>query len=193
MTTSLSRPIRAAAIALVFMCGVPIGARPAAVAAGAAAPQAAVSTLPERLTDEEFWSLVTDISEPDGYFRIVDNFTSNEPEVARIFTMLRDKGVAGGVYIGVGPEQNLTYIAAIRPAMAFVVDIRRQAVMQHLLFKAVFELAADRRISSRCCSRNRGPRTSTRPHRFSASGAPTGPYGPTANWPRTTLPASWTA
>jgi hypothetical protein len=144
MTTSLSRPIRAAAIALVFMCGVPIGARPAAVAAGAAAPQAAVSTLPERLTDEEFWSLVTDISEPDGYFRIVDNFTSNEPEVARIFTMLRDKGVAGGVYIGVGPEQNLTYIAAIRPAMAFVVDIRRQAVMQHLLFKAVFELAADR-------------------------------------------------
>ena len=26
--------------------------------------------------------------------------------------------VAGGVYLGVGPEQNLTYIAAIRPAMA---------------------------------------------------------------------------
>ena len=58
--------------------------------------------------------------------------------------MLRERGVAGGVYLGVGPEQNLTYIAAIRPAMAFVVDIRRQAVMQHLMFKAVFELAKDR-------------------------------------------------
>jgi hypothetical protein len=52
--------------------------------------------------------------------------------------------VKGGVYLGVGPEQNLSYIAAIRPAMAFVIDIRRQAVMQHLMFKAVFELSADR-------------------------------------------------
>ena len=48
------------------------------------------------------------------------------------------------MYLGVGPEQNLTYIAAIRPAMAFIVDIRRQAVMQHLMFKAVFELSKDR-------------------------------------------------
>src|SRR6185436_295294 len=85
-----------------------------------------------------------EISEPGGAFRIADNFTSNEAEVGRVFTMLRNKGIAGGVYLGVGPEQNLTYIAAIRPAMAFVVDIRRQAVMQHLLFKAAFELAADR-------------------------------------------------
>ena len=45
--------------------------------------------------------------------------------------MLRETGVQGGVYLGVGPEQNLTYIAAIHPAMAFIVDIRRQAVMQH--------------------------------------------------------------
>ena len=43
---------------------------------------------------------------------------------------------SGGVYMGVGPEQNFSYIAAIRPAMAFIVDIRRQAVMQHLMFKA---------------------------------------------------------
>src|SRR5262249_30075768 len=88
--------------------------------------------------------LIADISEPGGSFRLADNFTSNEPEVGRVFTMLREKGIAGGVYLGVGPEQNLTYIAAIRPAMAFVVDIRRQAVMQHLVFKAIFELATDR-------------------------------------------------
>jgi hypothetical protein len=34
--------------------------------------------------------------------------------------------------MGVGPEQNFTYIASIRPQMVFIVDIRRQAVMQHL-------------------------------------------------------------
>jgi hypothetical protein len=46
--------------------------------------------------------------------------------------------------VGVGPEQNFSYIAAIRSAMAFVIDIRRQAVMQHLMFKAMFELSKDR-------------------------------------------------
>jgi hypothetical protein len=102
------------------------------------------AALPERLSDVEFWALVSRISEPDGFFRLTDNFTSNEPEVGRVFTMLREKPVAGGVFLGVGPEQNLTYIAAIHPAMAFIVDIRRQAVMQHMLFKAIFELATDR-------------------------------------------------
>ena len=109
-----------------------------AVVANAGAAQ------PTRLSDAEFWKLVTDISEPGGYFRITDNFTSNEREVGQLFSMLRSSGVAGGVYMGVGPEQNFTYIASIRPKMAFVVDIRRQAVMQHLMSKAMFELSKDR-------------------------------------------------
>src|SRR5262249_36858140 len=50
----------------------------------------------------------------------------------------------GGVYMGVGPEQNFSYIASIKPAMAFIVDIRRQAVMQHLMYKAMFEMSKDR-------------------------------------------------
>jgi hypothetical protein len=100
--------------------------------------------LPTRLTDAEFWKLQADISEPGGYFQIRDNFTSNEMEVGALFTMLRESNVAGDVYMGVGPEQNFTYIASIRPRMAFIVDIRRQAVVQHLLFKAFFELAKDR-------------------------------------------------
>jgi hypothetical protein len=96
------------------------------------------------LSDTEFWDLVSAISEPDGYFRIVDNFTSNEREIGTLFGMLQSRGTSGGVYMGVGPEQNLTYIAAIRPQMAFIVDIRRQAVMQHLMFKAIFELSPER-------------------------------------------------
>jgi hypothetical protein len=87
---------------------------------------------------------VDSIPEPGGQFRIADNFTSNEREIGQLYTMLRDRGTRGGVYMGVGPEQNFTYIAAIRPQMAFIVDIRRQAVMQHLMFKAIFEMAADR-------------------------------------------------
>ena len=100
--------------------------------------------LPARIPDADFWALVTDVSEPGGFFRITDNFTSNENEVGRMFEQLRQRQVTGGVYLGVGPEQNFSYIAAVQPEMAFIVDIRRQAVMQHLMFKAMFELARDR-------------------------------------------------
>jgi hypothetical protein len=105
---------------------------------------AAVSTLPAKLADADYWKLVTDMSEPGGYFRIVDNFTSNEMEVGQLFTMIRQQKVSGGVFLGVGPEQNLSYIAAIRPQMAFLFDIRHQALLQHQMFKAIFELSPDR-------------------------------------------------
>jgi hypothetical protein len=102
------------------------------------------SSLPAKLSDADFWKLASDISEPGGYFRIADNFTSNENEVGRMFTMLRERKVTGGVYLGVGPEQNFSYIAATQPDMAFIIDIRRQAVIQHLMFKAMFEMSKDR-------------------------------------------------
>ena len=112
--------------------------------ATATATASTAATLPDRLSDADFWKLLNDISEPGGYFQIEDNYTSNEPEIGQLFNMIRDKRVSGGVYMGVGPEQNLTYIAAIRPQMAFICDIRRQAVMQHLMFKAMFYLSKDR-------------------------------------------------
>jgi len=146
MTNARWKPFRVAAfstaIALMWLAVAVKTATPA-TAASPARPMGAVA-LPDRLSDAEFWKLASDISEPGGYFRITDNFTSNEPEVGEVFALLRERGVEGGVYIGVGPEQNFSYIAAVRPAMAFVIDIRRQAVIQHLLYKAVFELAADR-------------------------------------------------
>jgi hypothetical protein len=46
--------------------------------------------------------------------------------------------------MGVGPEQNFTYIGALRPRIAFIVDIRRQNLLQHLWYKAVYELSDDR-------------------------------------------------
>ena len=120
-------------------CAKPTATPPAPVASLPAAPATVLATppargIPERLTDAAFWQLQSDVSEPGGYFRIEDNYTSNEMEVGELFTMLRDRHVAGDVYLGVGPEQNFTYIAAVRPRLAFVIDIRRQAAMQHFLF-----------------------------------------------------------
>jgi hypothetical protein len=111
------------ALALVLAAGSPLNA----------GGQTLTAALPDSLTDAEFWELLSAISEPGGYFRITDNYTSNEREIGRIYGMLRARRTSGDVYVGVGPEQNFTYIAAIRPRMAFVVDIRRQAVVQHLM------------------------------------------------------------
>jgi hypothetical protein len=127
-------------------CGhaTPVSTAAAPAVAPAQAPAAPANAMPERLNDKEYWALEQEISEPGGYFQIRDNFTSNEMEIGQLFTMLRETHVSGDVYMGVGPEQNFTYIAAVRPRMAFVVDIRRQAVVQHLMFKAMFEMAKDR-------------------------------------------------
>ena len=60
------------------------------------------------------------------------------------------------MYLGVGPEQNFTYITAVRPRMAFILDIRRGNLQEHLLYKALFELSADRaEFLSRLFSRPR--------------------------------------
>ncbi|HYN08178.1 MAG TPA: hypothetical protein VES67_12370 [Vicinamibacterales bacterium] len=99
--------------------------------------------LPERLTDQEFWRLSEDLSEPNGYFRS-DNLLSNEQVFARILPELVTRAKPGGVYLGVGPEQNFTYITAIKPKMAFIIDIRRGNLHLQLMYKALFELSADR-------------------------------------------------
>ena len=99
------------------------------------------STLPPALTDNEFWSLSETLSEPAGSFSVSDNIVSNEPLFAESVRRLRS---SNGVYIGVGPEQNFSYIARVQPTMAFIVDIRRENRNLHLFYKALFELSTDR-------------------------------------------------
>ena len=118
----------------------------AALAAGSvwsAAPRAAVTSLPDRLSDRDFWALSTSFSEDGGQFHS-DNFVSNEGRFQVVIPDLVRRVKTGGVYIGVGPEQNFTYIAAVRPAMVFIVDIRRGNLHEHLLYKALFEMSANR-------------------------------------------------
>lgn len=103
----------------------------------------AAADLPSRLTDQEFWRLTEDLSEPNGFFQS-DNLLSNEPWFSRILPPLVAQTKPGGVYLGVGPEQNFTYIAAIRPRIAIITDIRRGNLHLQLMYKALFELSADR-------------------------------------------------
>jgi hypothetical protein len=94
----------------------------------------------ERLTPTEFSNMIRDVSEEGGYF-FSDNLISNETPYLTVVDKLRQLGATGGAYIGVGPEQNFTYIAKVRPRIAFIIDIRRQAVIQHLMYKALFHLS----------------------------------------------------
>jgi hypothetical protein len=99
--------------------------------------------LPSALTNQEFWKLATDFSEPDGTFHS-ENLVSNEARFQSIVPNLVKAATAGRAYVGVGSEQNFTYIAATKPAVAFIVDIRRGNLDLHLLYKAFFELSVDR-------------------------------------------------
>lgn len=95
----------------------------------------------EPLPDPEFWALLQELSEPPRVFSLSENLVSNEREFVDIARSFRPQG---GVYIGVGPEQNFSYIAALQPALAFIVDIRRENRNLHLFYKAIFELSSDR-------------------------------------------------
>jgi hypothetical protein len=107
------------------------------------------------MSDQQFWSLVEELSEPAGTFTLSENLVSNEPKLVENLRWLRG---TGGVYIGVGPEQNFSYIAGLRPRMAFIVDIRRENRNLHLLYKALFAQSSDRvDFVSRLFSRTRPP------------------------------------
>jgi hypothetical protein len=103
----------------------------------------AAQALPARLTDQEFWKVVSDLSEADGSFRS-DNLLSNEVWLQYVIPDLLKTARPNRVYMGVGPEQNFTYMSALKPAMAFIVDVRRGNLDLHLVYKALFELSADR-------------------------------------------------
>ncbi len=106
----------------------------------------AQATLPDRLSDQELWSFSQNASEAGGYFRgeNITNLTSNELWFEYVIPDLVAKTRPGNVYLGVGPEQNYTYMVATRPRFAVIFDIRRGNLDLQLMYKALFELAKDR-------------------------------------------------
>ncbi|MEE2709019.1 MAG: hypothetical protein VYA69_05440 [Gemmatimonadota bacterium] len=101
------------------------------------------SRLDGGVSKQEFTRLINDISEPNGFFDS-DNYISNETDYPHILPEMDKIGIKGGVYIGVGPDQNYSYIARIRPSYAFIIDLRRGNLIQHLLYKVILKMAESR-------------------------------------------------
>jgi hypothetical protein len=143
----MTRLRRQAVLALVCVCA-SVAAFGAAqdtpsLRRGALTPAALQRSVPPRITDAAFWTMVQELSEEGGSFPS-NNFVSNETEFQTVIPRLTAAVKPRGVYVGVGPDQNFTYITALRPAIAFIVDIRRQNAMHHLLYKALMELSPTR-------------------------------------------------
>lgn len=122
-----------AAAGLLFVSG-------AGLARGVATRAVQVVTVRD---DTSFAGTVARLSEAPGYFDS-DNLISNETSYLHAVSHLRAGRVTGGAYIGVGPDQSFSYIAAIRPSVAFMIDIRRDNLLMHLMFKALFQRSANR-------------------------------------------------
>ena len=124
--------VRRTASALLIAVVVALPARPARA-----------QQIPDHLDDATFWRMMNEMSEPWGVFRS-ENFVSNETSYQWIIPELQRTVPAGRVYLGVAPDQNFTYIVATRPSIAFIVDIRHQNAMQHLMYKALMETSKTR-------------------------------------------------
>jgi hypothetical protein len=123
---------------------VPVADTPRVVSGPPAVPSSLVSPVASAASAESTYGrLHLRLSEPAGYFPS-DNVVSNETSYLHVLDAIRREGVKGGAYIGVGPDQNFSYIAAIKPQVAFMFDIRRDAMIEHQLFKAVFAMSRNR-------------------------------------------------
>ena len=69
---------------------------------------------------------------------------SNELGYQNVVLCLHKYINPGGIYIGVGADQNYTYAAVTRPSFVFIIDNRKENQLLHYLFKACFELAPSR-------------------------------------------------
>lgn len=103
----------------------------------------AADTIPAAIADAEFWKMVSDYSEPGDTFDF-PMFMSNEVTFQTVLPDLLKRVSPGGVYLGVAPEQNFTYIAALKPKIAFIIDIRRENMLEMLMYKALFEMSSNR-------------------------------------------------
>src|SRR5262245_61908391 len=106
-------------------------------------PFGTADAVPVELTDEIFRRMIQEFSEPGGHF-MYENYLSNERSYQDPIPSIIKVAKPGGVYLGVGPEQNFTYVAALRPALAFIIDIRRQNMLELLMYKALFRMATNR-------------------------------------------------
>src|SRR5438105_4723734 len=134
----IPRPFRNPALSIGMALVLVIGA--SIIPWSAEQPQAAAGV---PVSIEQLGRYIDDWSEPEGYFDS-DNFISNETSYLHVIDDLHSRVRPGGIYLGVGPDQNFSYIVHTRPALAIITDIRRQNMLEHLFFKALFAMAGNR-------------------------------------------------
>src|SRR6188508_1371185 len=139
----MSRRLLLIVVLLAGLAGESITPRYHSQQAPSVTPSGAGTLAARGLSPDAFARLSRELSEPGGYFD-TDNLISNEASYLHVLGKLRKLSVQGGAYIGVGPDQNFSYIAQIRPQIVYIVDIRRDNLLQHLLFKALFSLSRNR-------------------------------------------------
>lgn len=96
-----------------------------------------------QISDAEFQNISLRLSERSGFFG-TDNLVSNETSFLHVKQDIEDFAEPGKAYVGVGPDQNFTYIAASQPSIAFIIDIRRDNLIHHLYYKGLFLNARNR-------------------------------------------------
>lgn len=90
------------------------------------------------VSDRDLEDLSLHLSGEPGYFN-TDNLISNESSYLQILPRLAEISKPGQVYLGVGPDQNFTYVSHVRPSLAIIIDVRRDNLLLHLLLKELIE------------------------------------------------------
>ncbi len=74
----------------------------------------------------------------------LDCFVSSEVGYNEVLARCQPvSATPNGAYLGVGPDQNYTYIGALRPRLAVILDARLDNLLEHLVFKLAFSQARD--------------------------------------------------
>ena len=142
----------------------PLKTPPIAPASASSKPADSVAAL---MTDRALGALISSISEQTGEFPS-DNFVSNETSYLDVVPVLGRASLQGRAYVGVGPEQNLTYALVMQPAVAYIVDIRRQNMLELMAIRAAME-SSETRAQFLCAWTSRPGATSTLPNSSTAS------------------------
>ena len=132
-----SAPVSGVAIA---PAGTGAGIADAAETPPAAPPASAPTIL---MADADVGPLIERLSEKPGNFPS-ENYVTNEASLLHVAPALRSAKLKGRAYVGVGPEQNYAYLALLEPRVAYVVDIRRGNLLEHLMFRGCFEAGKTR-------------------------------------------------
>lgn len=119
------------------------------------------------ITDSELGALVKELSEKPGDFPS-DNFVSNETSLLDVASELMNENLKKRAYVGVGPEQNFSYMALMQPQVAYIIDIRRGNLLELLLLRTCIEQSPTRQdFLSNLLSRKLPPNQATGPQEIS--------------------------